>query len=180
MLSHKDGGACSLGNIRLVIKKPVSVSLFRVCCLVASKMLGAENAFCPAAWQRPLTAGNPSYRRCLLISFLQPVFWPCLSSLVLPMTAHHDRLHIRLFWTWVLQAGCWQRTRPRGWPRKQGELAGRGEDLWTSCHPGFHWDLSRGDKGSLEEPADAGEHTSLHSQTRHWKPEGRWETPILI
>lgn len=97
MLSHKDGGACSLGNIRLVIKKPVSVSLFRVCCLVASKMLGAENAFCPAAWQRPLTAGNPSYRRCLLISFLQPVFWPCLSSLVLPMTAHHDRLHIRLF-----------------------------------------------------------------------------------
>lgn len=96
MLSHKDGGACLLGNIWLEMKS-VSASLFRVCCLVAPKMLGAENAFRPAAWQRPLTAGNPSYRRRLLISFLQPVFWPRLSSLVLPMTAHPDCLQIRLF-----------------------------------------------------------------------------------
>ena len=89
--------APSLSGLDVASSGHSSASLFGVHCPVAPKTLGAENAFCPAAWQHPVTAGNPSYRRGLLISFLQPVFWPRLSSLnPSPMTAHHDRLQIRL------------------------------------------------------------------------------------
>lgn len=145
-----------------------SASLFGVHCPVAPKTLGAENAFRPAARQCRVTAGNPSHRRCCA-HFLSA---PCLlASSVQPEPLTQDctpQLPTdQALLTWMLWAGWWQRTRPRGWPRetrRAGPLSAAALGGERTCEQAATWGFAG---TCLEVTRASWEHTSLHSQTRH-------------